>query len=163
MTAQEIDLRGWALQVDAERTREFYDALPYLSCDCGDCQNFIAAYDLLPADVRSVFDALGIDPRKEGGEVYSYVHHDDGSTMYGGVMLFVGEVLEEPAGGFAVTVGETTTFNETSFADTLAGGFTREDSLVNLTVPERPDPSAVFQFTLDSVPQAMGRDEELPS
>lgn len=150
---QELDLSAWKLRVDPARTRALYESLPPLSCDCGNCREFIAAYDQLPDAVLDVFDKLGIDPRRDGGEVYSYVHHDDESTMYGGVMIFVGEIVTEPSPGFVQGSG----FNETQFTDTLAGGFMPDHSLVRMTVPEPPEPHAVFQFTLDRVPSVLGR------
>lgn len=64
--SQEITLGGYRLAVDVERTRAYYAAhpLPWVTCTCGGCRNFVAAVKLLPEEVRAFFARLGVDPEK---------------------------------------------------------------------------------------------------
>lgn len=63
---QKFVLGGYRLAVDVERTREYYAAhpLPWVTCTCGGCRNFVQAAKLLPEDVKALFAALGADPEK---------------------------------------------------------------------------------------------------
>ncbi len=63
---QEVIFGGYRLAVDVEKTREYYAAhpLPWVTCTCAGCRNFIRAVKLLPEEVRTFFARLGADPEK---------------------------------------------------------------------------------------------------
>lgn len=63
---REIILSGYRLAVDVEKTREYYAAhpLPWVTCTCGGCRNFVQAVKLLPEEVKAFFARLGADPEK---------------------------------------------------------------------------------------------------
>ena len=63
---QKIVLGGYRLAVDVEKTRAYYAAhpLPWVTCTCGGCRNFVQAVNLLPEEVKAFFDRLGVDPEK---------------------------------------------------------------------------------------------------
>lgn len=65
---REFSFGGYRLLVDAEKTREYYAAhpLPWVTCTCNGCRNFVQAVKLLPEEVRSFFAQLGVDPEKPG-------------------------------------------------------------------------------------------------
>ena len=52
---QEIALGGYRLAVDVEGTKEYYAAhpLPWVTCTCGGCRNFVQAVKLLPDNFPS--------------------------------------------------------------------------------------------------------------
>lgn len=63
---KEIVFGGYRLSVDAERTQAFYAAhpLPWVTCTCGGCRNFVRAVKLLPEEVKAFFARLGVDLEK---------------------------------------------------------------------------------------------------
>lgn len=63
---QELVFGCYRLSVDVGRTREYYAAhpLPWVTCTCGGCRNFVEAVKLLPDEVKTFFDRLGVDPEK---------------------------------------------------------------------------------------------------
>lgn len=54
------------LMADVEATRAWYEAhpLPWVTCDCAGCRNFIRAVKTLSPAVTDFFAALGLDPEK---------------------------------------------------------------------------------------------------
>lgn len=84
------------LNVDADKTREFYRSMPYLreSCSCAGCRNYEAAVLVFPEKVRCFFHSLGIDIRKPT-EVYVNQTNKDGTLFYGGFYHLCGSLLAE--------------------------------------------------------------------
>lgn len=62
----------YRLLVDVERTQAYYSAhpLPWVTCGCAGCRNFVQAVKLLPPEAKGFFDALGLDPGKPGELCY---------------------------------------------------------------------------------------------
>lgn len=63
---KEMILGGYRLSVDVEKTRAYYAArpLPWVTCTCAGCRNFVEAVKQLPEEVKVFFDTLGTDPEK---------------------------------------------------------------------------------------------------
>ena len=63
---QKIVLGNYLLAVDVEKTRAYYAAhpLPWVTCTCGGCRNFVQAVKLLPEEVGAFFARLGVDMEK---------------------------------------------------------------------------------------------------
>jgi hypothetical protein len=59
-------LGPYHLLVDVEGTRAYYAAhpLPWVTCGCAGCRNFVRAARLLPPEVQAFFAQLGLDPEK---------------------------------------------------------------------------------------------------
>lgn len=64
----ELTFGNYRLSVDVEKTRSYYAAhpLPWITCDCAGCRNFVQAVRGLPRPVKDFFKALGLDPGKPG-------------------------------------------------------------------------------------------------
>ncbi|WP_284640785.1 hypothetical protein [Paenibacillus silviterrae] len=94
---KQIIISDWILEVDVKATREYYQCHPKITdgCDCIYCKNFVAAVELMPQDVASFFESLGIDPTKEG-EVSEYCENTDGTHLYGGFYHVVGNIINGP-------------------------------------------------------------------
>ncbi len=90
-----FQLGYYKIDVDIERTRDFYQSLSEVSsgCYCGGCRNYEIAVDTLPEEVTCFFDSLGIDMKKIR-EVYVNCSHDDKTVYYGGFYHLCGTVLE---------------------------------------------------------------------
>ena len=56
----------YKIDVDVEKTRQFYDRAKTVSegCQCDGCLNFERAVDKLPQNIRDFFSALGVDIKK---------------------------------------------------------------------------------------------------
>ncbi|MCI8481430.1 MAG: hypothetical protein HFG08_11285 [Oscillibacter sp.] len=56
------------LAVDTEANRAWYAShpLPWVTCGCAGCRNFLQAVKLMPPAVTALFGALGLDPEKSG-------------------------------------------------------------------------------------------------
>jgi hypothetical protein len=92
-----MNIGDWILEVDVERTKDFYQAYHQITegCDCLFCKNFVTAVELLPKPVLDLFRSLGIDPTKEG-EVSEYCENEDGTHLYGGFYHIVGQLISGP-------------------------------------------------------------------
>lgn len=92
-----ITLGAWTVEVDIERTKEFYDKYHFITedCECVYCANYVKACDKFPQDIKDLFSSLGIDPRKEG-EISHYIENTDGTHLYGAFYHVVGRVIEGP-------------------------------------------------------------------
>ena len=55
-----LETELYKLDIDVERTRQFYESAPYDACQCAGCRNFCRAYQTLPAHVPDFFQRLGI-------------------------------------------------------------------------------------------------------
>ena len=52
------------VDIDVEKTRQFYHDAYEIDCTCDGCVNFVKAVDTLPTSVKSFFADLGIDLKK---------------------------------------------------------------------------------------------------
>lgn len=94
---RQIKIMNWILEVDVERTREFYQGYHQIThgCDCLFCKNFVAAVEQLPHEVLEFFHSLGIDPTKEG-EVSEFCENADGTHLYSCFYHIVGQLISGP-------------------------------------------------------------------
>lgn len=89
----EFDLPPYRLLVDVEANRAYYGdhPLPWVTCDCSGCRNFVRAVKTLPTAVTAFFAALGLDPEKPAETMY-YTGGADGVSG-GGWYHLQGELL----------------------------------------------------------------------
>lgn len=75
----------YKIDVDVEKTRQFYDRAKTVSeeCQCDGCLNFERAVDELSQNIRDFFSALGVDMKKIC-ECYVYCAKDENTLYYGG-------------------------------------------------------------------------------
>jgi hypothetical protein len=102
---EQIDFRGWILEVDAAATSAAYAAAGPVgpeACRCRDCRNFIAARDAAyPAELKELATRLGVVPLTET-EIWEYGPFDSEQPLvrlYGGFFHFVGRILRDPGTG----------------------------------------------------------------
>lgn len=99
----ELSLGPYRLRVDLEATRAYYAAhpLPWVTCGCAGCRNFVEAVKQLPGAAAELFASLGLDPEKPGETMYFEGTPEavDGAGWY----HLCGTILEAPP----VKPGET--------------------------------------------------------
>ena len=90
-----IRLRKFQLQIDPEKTREFYKKAKYVTegCRCAGCRNFEKAIDYMPNEVLCFFHSMGIDMKKIT-EIYVNKSDPDGTLLYGGFCHVCGTMTE---------------------------------------------------------------------
>ena len=88
-----MQLGIYELEVDAERTWQFYQQAGEITCDCDGCQNFIAAISLLPERVKEFLEQFGIDPAKPAELSAIYAPSDD-TVFYDGFYHICGTILK---------------------------------------------------------------------
>lgn len=93
---REFTFGPYRLMADIEATRAWYEAhpLPWVTCDCAGCRNFVQAVKALPPAVTDFFTALGLDPEKPAEVCVDW--GDRESCLYGGWYHLAGELT---AGG----------------------------------------------------------------
>lgn len=86
----------YRLMADIEAARAWYGArpLPWVTCDCAGCRNFVQAVKVLPPAVEEFFAALGLDPEKPAEVCVDSADRE--SCLYGGWYHLAGELT---AGG----------------------------------------------------------------
>lgn len=80
------------IDVDIDRTREFYKNAGFFNCDCQGCRNYAKAVNSLPEEVLQFFDSLGVDMKK-AAEVWAIVANPDGSVLYNNFYHLCGKLL----------------------------------------------------------------------
>ncbi|HEK9101661.1 hypothetical protein KFD70_23185 [Bacillus pfraonensis] len=92
---QPIKIGKWILDVDIEKTREFYQK-EFDTCKCQDCRNYyiLASNELKPA-ISDIFSLLGITPSKPAG-LSAYPTENSEILLYMGHYHFVGKMLKGP-------------------------------------------------------------------
>ena len=87
----------YVLDIDVDRTREFYARDDRWQCDCQDCQNYDKAILTAPEAVLDFLRGLGIDPRKPA-EVFNVtgMQEADGTIWYNGWFHVCGTLVECP-------------------------------------------------------------------
>ncbi len=90
----EVQYDPYALDIDIQKTRSFYQKAESVSagCGCPGCRNFEKAVQTLPDETKRFFDSLGIDAKKPA-EVYVNTVNADGSVSYGGFYHVCGRLL----------------------------------------------------------------------
>ena len=88
---------NFVLDVDVDRTREFYSRDGRWQCDCQNCRNYDKAILTAPATVLDFLRSMGIDPRKPA-EIYSVKGEleEDGTLWYNGWLHVCGVLVECP-------------------------------------------------------------------
>lgn len=89
---QQIRIANWLLEVDVEKTREFFNEGTEV-CNCLYCNNFVEACKQLDTSVASIFNRIGINPAIPG-HLSDYPTMDDGIRKYIGNYHIVGRLLE---------------------------------------------------------------------
>lgn len=92
MILQPIKIANWLLEVDGDKTREFYNK-GIEGCSCLYCNNFVEACKYLDASVVNVFNKLGIHPDMPT-HLSDYPAMEDGMRVYMGSYHLIGKVLE---------------------------------------------------------------------
>ncbi len=90
----EVQFGPYALDFDVQKTRLFYQKLNNVSdgCSCPGCRNFEKSVEIVPDEVKCLFDSLGIDIKKPA-KVYANVVNADGMASYGGFYHLCGRLL----------------------------------------------------------------------
>ena len=83
----------YCLDIDAEKTRQFYENHVYESCSCAGCRNFAGAYHLLPEEFLRFVRQFGVDPGKPA-EITAYSSLDGNLTFYDGFYHICGKIIE---------------------------------------------------------------------
>jgi hypothetical protein len=129
---EQIEILHWILEIDFERTCNFYNSCHLITddCKCMDCLNYVGACALVPEKILHLYVSLGIDPTKEG-EVYNMVKNDDGTCLYGGFYHITGRIIKGPD---CTVISEENssvrTFNLLPLVEGYKIGFTQRLSLV---------------------------------
>ena len=89
---QQLRIGKWLLEVDIDRTREFYNK-DIVNCNCLYCKNYIEASDHLKTSVSDIFIKFGIHPAKPS-HLSEFPTEDAATLLYIGEYHFVGRVLE---------------------------------------------------------------------
>ena len=88
----EFVFESYRLRADAEATRSWYGArpLPWVTCACAGCRNFVLAVKTLPPAVTDFFARLGLDLEKPAEVCVD--HADQKSCLYGSWYHLIGEL-----------------------------------------------------------------------
>ena len=88
---------NFVIDVDVDRTREFYGREGHFVCTCQNCRNYDKAILTAPATVLDFLESIGIDPRKPA-EVYGVKGEleEDGTLWYNGWYHICGTIVECP-------------------------------------------------------------------
>ncbi|NRF41032.1 hypothetical protein HQN83_20075 [Pedobacter sp. LMG 31643] len=119
-----VAFRDWTLTVDREVTKATYASVVNGSaedCKCPECLNYIQGRDkAFPDEIKSLFDMLGVDYRKES-EVWRMYKHKDGLHIYSGFFHFKGSF--EGRDCFVTADGRNGTFSMTDINESFSIGF----------------------------------------
>lgn len=104
---QMIKIANWLIEVNVEKTQEFYNKDLDL-CNCLYCNNFVAACKHFNASVLDLFRKLGINPAKPA-HLSEFPINEDGNRKYLGQYHLVGRVVK----------GELCTFSNFKKSNTI--------------------------------------------
>ncbi|MCM1523753.1 MAG: hypothetical protein NC120_04770 [Ruminococcus sp.] len=151
---------GCKIEIDREKTAEFYRTAPVLSenCQCAYCRNYEKAADILSDAIQDFFKSVGVDIKKPA-EVYHNCKTGDNAADYGGFYHLCGRILKgediwkrisDPSDKTTVCAMETDLMHKAG--DGFLVGFTDNICLLEDNFP-RPviqmEISAVIPWTLD--------------
>ncbi|MHA6252528.1 hypothetical protein [Oceanobacillus sp. CAU 1775] len=146
---QQIKLANWLLEVDVEKTREFYDKGIDV-CDCLDCKNYVEACKQLDASLTFLFNELGINPSMPA-HLSQFPTEEQMTKLYIGNYHLVGNLL----------AGEWSTSSDWNESNTIKRenftfGFSRELEFVPEDYP-RP----VLQLDFEAaIPWVLAEDPD---
>jgi len=89
---EKIEFMDWLLEVDVDKTKEFYNK-EFELCDCLYCENYRKACKYLSLSVKELFAMLGIHPSKPS-HLSEFGEMADGMRIYGGCYHLVGKIVE---------------------------------------------------------------------
>ncbi|WP_088011329.1 hypothetical protein [Gottfriedia acidiceleris] len=89
---QQIRIGKWLIEVDIDRTREFYNKDMEV-CNCLYCKNYLEAIMYFKTTVTDIFEKLGINPIKPA-HLSQLPTEVKARRLYLGNYFFVGRVLE---------------------------------------------------------------------
>ena len=81
------------VDIDVERTRQFYLEDGILDCPCDDCVNYVNAVDKLPEPVKAFFDNIGVNI-KNPDEISALNAVSEKTVVYNGFYYVCGNVLD---------------------------------------------------------------------
>ena len=81
------------VDIDVERTRQFYLEDGILDCPCDDCVNYVNAVDKLPDPVKVFFDNIGVNV-KNPAEISTLCAVSEKTVVYHGFYYVCGNVLD---------------------------------------------------------------------
>lgn len=96
----QIEIAGWLLDIDVERTKTTYAEIKHGGCQqcrCIYCINFLAAIPTaFPQEILNFFKQSGINISKDA-EIYEYGEVSPGILHYGGDYHLWGKIIKEPS------------------------------------------------------------------
>ena len=81
------------VDIDVEKTRQFYLEDGLLDCPCDDCVNYVNAVDKLPEPVKVFFDNIGVNIKKPA-EISTLCAVSGTTVVYHGFYYVCGNVLD---------------------------------------------------------------------
>lgn len=121
---KKINQGPWLLNVDIERTRQFYEQFYLItdSCACDSCIHYVEQCATFSEDTKAFFSMLAIDPSKEG-EVFVIMENEDGTETYSAFYHIVGEIVDGPSSEADWVVHKDFTFHFTTKLDLVPEDF----------------------------------------
>ena len=89
---EQISLMNWLLEVDVEKTKDFYSKDIEL-CDCLYCQNYMEACNHIDNSVMEIFATFGINSSKPS-HLSFFDEMEDGMRLYHMNYHIVGKLVE---------------------------------------------------------------------
>ena len=101
---EQYSLFGYAVEIDKEKTQQWYMCAEEWGCECGDCLNFLelAKRQTLPPKILETLSVLGIPPEKA-----TYVCHlteENGEHLYQFSYRIVGNILKDDTASVAAEI-----------------------------------------------------------
>jgi hypothetical protein len=128
MEKTKITYRNWEIEVDRKLTKKAYSKLKISSsdgCGCAHCPNYSENIEIIfPAEIENLFNALGIDKRKEL-EISHVTKLKNDLHLYSGWFHFKGK-FEEKNCSTPLSSGNGRTLNLEQITDNFEIGFTKK-------------------------------------
>ena len=142
-----FDIGLHQLDIDVERTAEFYKRGNGILCDCDGCRNYEQAVGMLPAPARQFLHQFGIDPAKPA-EVYVNYAPSSETLHYGGFYHLCGTILK--GGEPWVKMGDRSYQLDDRYriglCETCFAFFTRE-----VSIPDDDFPKPIIQMEIEFI------------
>lgn len=91
-----IKMAGYVIEVDVEKTREYYLSKDSVNdCTCTGCQNYRRYTEVCDDKIRTWFQQFGIDDLKYIAEILPYNTEEDGRVFYGGFYHVCGKITKD--------------------------------------------------------------------
>lgn len=88
-----LEIGKYLLDIDTDKTKEFYSLTDEISCDCQGCRNFKKWSINLHKDLFSFFESLGVNPEKLE-EMSICCKNKNGTVFYNGYYNICGKILQ---------------------------------------------------------------------